>query len=130
MDEQDLFDKRREHHVKNRRKFWTMRYNPKTETYFKEQWSDRTVAQFEWSNSGWFRMTANQWWTSSYWLTVRYPHLLNLKRNNLNLFRTAWPSFLEQSSSHGGTCDGISITQQQVTFNRHWLICCNCIFCF
>jgi hypothetical protein len=69
-DEEDIFHKRRELHVKNRRKFWQMRYNPKTETYFAEQWSDRAIAQNEWSNSVWFRMTANQFWTSSYHLTV------------------------------------------------------------
>lgn len=68
-DEEDIFHKRRELHVKNRRKFWQMRYNPKTETYFAEQWSDRAIAQNEWSNSVWFRMTANQFWTSSYHLT-------------------------------------------------------------
>ena len=69
-EESELFDKRREHHVKNRRKFWVMQQNPKTETYFAPQWSDRNIAQYEWSNSGWFRLTANQWWSSSFWITV------------------------------------------------------------
>jgi len=68
-DEAEIFDKRREHHVKNRRKFWVMKYNPKTETYFQGQWSDRNIAQYEWSNSGWFRLSSNQWWTSAYWIT-------------------------------------------------------------
>lgn len=67
-DETELFHKRREHHVKNRRKFWVMRYNPQTETYFKEEWSDRNVTQYDWSNSGWFRITANHELTSNFWL--------------------------------------------------------------
>ena len=47
-----------------------MRYNPQTETYFKEQWSDRNVTQYDWSNSGWFRITANHELTSNFWLGV------------------------------------------------------------
>ena len=49
-----------------------MKYNPKTETYFQGQWSDRNIAQYEWSNSGWFRLSSNQWWTSAYWITVSF----------------------------------------------------------
>jgi len=66
--EEDLFHKRREHAAKTRRKFWNWRYNPKTEGYFSEAWSDRRVTQQDWSNSQWFRMTSNQYWNSSYWL--------------------------------------------------------------
>ena len=70
--EEDLFHKRREHAAKTRRKFWNWRYNPKTEGYFSEAWSDRRVTQQDWSNSQWFRMTSNQYWNSSYWLMVRW----------------------------------------------------------
>jgi len=47
-----------------------MKYNPKTEAYFEEQWTDRAVAQWEWSNSQWFRLSADQFMTSAYWQIV------------------------------------------------------------
>ena len=70
--EQEIFDKRRELHVKTRRKHWTMKYNPKTSGFYSDIWSDRAQAQWDWSNSQWFRMTADQYWSSAYWNNVSF----------------------------------------------------------
>ena len=56
--EKELFDKRLEFGAKNRRRFWEMRYNPKTEGYFSGQTSDRAWAQHDWVNSVWFEQAA------------------------------------------------------------------------
>ena len=37
-----------------------MKYNPATEGYFGDTWSDRMLAQYEWANSTWYRSAANQ----------------------------------------------------------------------
>ena len=36
-----------------------MKYNPATEGYFGDTWSDRMLAQYEWANSTWYRSAAN-----------------------------------------------------------------------
>merc|ERR1712212_842345 len=56
--EKELFDKRLEFGAKNRRRFWEMKYNPKTEGYFCGQTSDRAWAQHDWVNSVWFEQAA------------------------------------------------------------------------
>ena len=57
-EEKELFDKRLEFGAKNRRRFWEMKYNPKTEGYFCGQTSDRAWAQHDWVNSVWFEQAA------------------------------------------------------------------------
>ena len=42
-EEKELFDTRLEHYAKTRRRFWTMKYNPKTMAYFSEVTSDRGI---------------------------------------------------------------------------------------
>ena len=37
-----------------------MRYNPQTEGYFGDTWSDRMLAQYEWANSTWYRSGTGQ----------------------------------------------------------------------
>ena len=105
-EEEDLFHKRREHAAKTRRKFWNWRYNPKTEGYFSEAWSDRRVTQQDWSNSQWFRMTSNQYWNSTYWLLVSAIR----SRVAYSTFRRTRADSLWSCGLSTSTIDGTSIT--------------------
>ena len=83
-EEKELFDKRLEFGAKNRRRFWEMKYNPKTEGYFCGQTSDRAWAQHEWVNSVWFEQAAcNN--TTTYFKLVSFKMNKNHQKINSHL---------------------------------------------
>jgi len=56
-DERNLFDKRIDKMAKDRRRYYSMQYNPSTEGYWSETWSDKQFAQHEWAGSTWYRQS-------------------------------------------------------------------------
>merc|ERR1712227_793 len=69
--ERDLFDKRIDKMAKDRRRYYSMQYNPSTEAYWSETWSDKQFAQHEWAGSTWYRQSQGLKQIETYlWVTI------------------------------------------------------------